>query len=398
MSILAATGLALGMVILGLVPINLSFVKNNIEQHLRENLGLDVTFQGPLRLRLGPKPRVDGAAIEIRKLGAANEVLARVDAVSLSPHLIEILRGRIHVESIHIADVAFDYCAELPAFGNNETSAEPLPSIAANDLKVTNLQLYCGTPGDELSLNVVVAELNGSAPANESMSGTVRGRVKDLPIELEAHGGSLNSLLASPDSFPLQLSISPQGAEFRLEGVINDPLDRLELRADTSLRAKNAQSILSKLGMSVSEVAEIEFSSEVWLDDGTFGIESFVGKLGRTAIDARGLARFSLERRYYELDVQLGQLQAGLFGSESVMSEENDDSEAFDLPPLFNALRDFDGNIQVTADQLTDGVIRVDNLELEGSLSDGNLVLSRYQMHLMGSPFEGEARLDLHSV
>ena len=61
-SILAATVLALGVIISGLVPIDLSFVKSNIEQHLQENLDLDVTFQGPLRLRLGPKPRVDGAA------------------------------------------------------------------------------------------------------------------------------------------------------------------------------------------------------------------------------------------------------------------------------------------------------------------------------------------------
>ena len=65
-SILAATVLAVGVVILGLVPINLSFVKGTIEQYVRENLDLDVTFQGPLRLRLGPNPRVEAAAIERR--------------------------------------------------------------------------------------------------------------------------------------------------------------------------------------------------------------------------------------------------------------------------------------------------------------------------------------------
>ncbi len=168
-SILAATVLALGVIILGLVPINLSFVKDAIEQHVRENLDLEVTFQGPLRLRLGPNPRVEAAAIEIHKLGAVDEVLARVAALSVNPRLFEIVRGRIHVKAIQITDVEFDYCAALPSFGNDKIGTEPLPSIAATNFVVSNLQLYCGDRRDEQSLNVVVAELNGSAPTNEAM-------------------------------------------------------------------------------------------------------------------------------------------------------------------------------------------------------------------------------------
>lgn len=33
----------------------------------------------------------------------------------------------------------------------------------------------------------------------------------------------------------MQLSVAAQGAEFRLEGAVNEPLGRFELRADTSL-------------------------------------------------------------------------------------------------------------------------------------------------------------------
>ena len=221
-SILAATVLALGLLISGLVPINLSFVKSTIEQHVRENLDLDVTFQGPLRLRLGPKPRVDGAAIEIRKLGAANEVLARVDAVSLSPHLIEILRGRIHVESLHIAGVEFDYCAELPALGNDETSAKPLPSIAANDLTVTNLQLYCGTPGDEQKLKVVVEELL------EVISETLE---KDNSIEIRGFGTFYTKIrkprparnIKTGETVPLKERVVPL---FRYSADLKGKIDR----------------------------------------------------------------------------------------------------------------------------------------------------------------------------
>ncbi len=284
-SILAATALALGVVILGLVPINLSFVKDAIEQHVRENLDLDVTFQGPLRLYLGLNPRVEAAAIEIHKLGAVDEVLARVAELSVNPRLFEIVRGRIHMTSIQITDVEFDYCAAMPSFGNGEISTDPLPSIAAKTLVVTNLHMYCRDRRDGQKLDVVVTELNGSAPANEAMSATVRGRVNDLSIELEAHSGNLNALLARPESFPLQLSIAAQGAEFRLEGAINDLFGRLELRADTSFRSQNPQSLLSDLGISIPEVAEFEFAGQAWLNFSAVGIENLVGKIGNSKID-----------------------------------------------------------------------------------------------------------------
>ncbi len=141
-SILAATVFAVGVVILGLVLINLSFVKGTIEQYVRENLDLDVTFKGPLRLRLGPNPRVEATAIEIHKLGAVDEVLARVAAVSVNPRLFEILRGRIHVKAIQITDVQFDYCAAMPSFGDDNNGTEPLPSIASTSLLATNLHIY----------------------------------------------------------------------------------------------------------------------------------------------------------------------------------------------------------------------------------------------------------------
>jgi len=394
-SILAATVLALGVVILGLVPINLAFVKDTIEHYAQENLDLDVTFQGPLRLRLGPNPRVEAAAIEIHKLGAVDEVLARVAALSVNPRLFEIVQRRLHMKAIQISGVRFDYCAALPSFGDDKNGTEPLPSIAVKSLTVSNLHIYCGDSSVEQTLKVVVAELHGSAPANEAMSATVKGRINDLPIELEAHSGNLNALLANPDTLPFRLSIAAKGAEFRLEGAINDPFGRFELGADTSLRVQNPQNLLSNLGISIPELAEFEIAGQASLNIDGVGVENLVGKLGNSNIDARVLARFSPERNYYEVDAHLSRLQPELFGSASVTSEENDNLEAVDLRSLFDTLREFDGMIHVSVDELTSAAVHIENLDLDAKLSNGSLDLSRFQMLFMGSPIEAEARLDM---
>ena len=99
----------------------------------------------------------------------------------------------------------------------------------------------------------------------------------------------------------------------------------------------------------------------------------------------------SSERNYYEVDAHLNRLQPDLFGSASVISEENDDLEVVDLRSLFDALREFDAKIHVTVDRLTSAAVHVDDLELAASLSDGSLVLSRYHMLFMGSQVEAEA-------
>jgi uncharacterized protein involved in outer membrane biogenesis len=394
-SILAATVLAVGVVVLGLVPINLSFVKDTLEQYVRENLDLEVSFQGPLRLRLGPNPQVEATAIEIHKLGAVNEVLARVATLSVNPRLFDIVSGRMHMTAIQITGAEFDYCAALPSFGDGKNATEPLPSIAVKTVIVSNLHIYCGDRSVGQTLNVVVAELNGSAPADEAMSATAKGRINDLPIELEAHSGNLNALLANPDTLPLQLSVSTQGAEFRLEGAINEPFGRFELGADTSLRVQNPQSLLSNLGISIPELAEFEIAGHVSLNIDGVGVENLVGKLGNSKIDARGLARFSSERNYYEVDAHLSRLQPDLFGLASANSEENIELETVDLRSLFDALRKFDGKVHISADELTGAAVHIENLNLDASLSDGSLDLSRFQMLFMGSPIEAEARLDM---
>jgi len=394
-SILAATVLALSAIILGLVPVSLSFVKDSIEKRLRENLDLDVTFKGPLRLRLGPNPRVEAAAIEIRKAGAVDEVLARVAAVSVNPRLFEIMWGRMHLKAVQITGLEFDYCAALPSFGNEETGTDSPPSIAAKTLVVTNLHIYCGDLKDARSLDIVVAELHGSAPADEAMSATVRGRINELPIELEVRSDNLNALLANRETFPLQLSIVAQGAEFHLDGAVNEPHGRIELRADASFRAEKPQSLLSNLGISIPDIAEFEIVGEAWLNFDAVGVENLVGTIGNSNIDARGLVRFSSERNYFEVDANLSRLHADLFGSTSIVSAENDGLVAADLRSVFDALREFDGKFHVTVDQLTGAAVHIENLGLDASLSDGSLILSRYQMGYMGSLIEAEARLDM---
>ena len=61
------------------------------------------------------------------------------------------------------------------------------------------------------------------------MSATVRGRINDLSIELEAHSENLNTLLASPGIFPLQLSIAAQRMPVRRAVPADSVVEKLRI-------------------------------------------------------------------------------------------------------------------------------------------------------------------------
>ena len=102
---MAAVLLLLLLIVAGLLPINLWFVKSALEQYADANFDTDIRIQGPLRLRLGPNARLSASLIEVRKSSAEDELLARVGTLIVKPRLLDLLRGNIHLRDIGVRDV-----------------------------------------------------------------------------------------------------------------------------------------------------------------------------------------------------------------------------------------------------------------------------------------------------
>ena len=70
---LAVIGFLLGLVVIGLIPVSLSPIRQPLRRFAQENLAPDLEIRGSFTLRLGPSPRVDAADIVIRAVGIVNE-------------------------------------------------------------------------------------------------------------------------------------------------------------------------------------------------------------------------------------------------------------------------------------------------------------------------------------
>ena len=83
---------------LGVLPINLFFVKSTISEAVREQLGADLDIQGPLRLRLGFNSSLSASAVSLSMPGSADQPLITIEKLRVRPQLLALLRGDVFLQ------------------------------------------------------------------------------------------------------------------------------------------------------------------------------------------------------------------------------------------------------------------------------------------------------------
>jgi len=78
---------------LGVIPINLFFVKTAISAAALEHTGAELDIEGPLRLRLGFNPSLSASNLYLHVPGPAGQPLLAIEKVTIKPLLLKILRG-----------------------------------------------------------------------------------------------------------------------------------------------------------------------------------------------------------------------------------------------------------------------------------------------------------------
>ncbi len=402
-SILVMVVLSVFMVITGLVPIGLSFTKGTLGRYAEENLNADLEIHGPIRLRLGLNAYLEAAAVEVRKAGALDEVLAQVAVLSASLDLFALLRGDLHIKSIQIDGVKIDYCAALPSIGATGVSEESSPptnrttSIATDSVVVTGVEIDCADQSIEQSPNIVVDEIRGSAPTGQAVSLSANGRISSALFQIEAQGGNLNTMLESLDGFPLRVVATAEGASIVLTGEVDEFLGELEFNTQVDLSVKSARDFLGNLGIDIPDVGGLEVSAQARLNNESARVEKFKVRIGRNEIDGTANAGFDSERDHFEIDARAGHIDFSSFGLSSGQSNLTEDLTSIEFQALFDNLRKFDGHAHVVIDQLAGGEMRLDGVEVDVSLSDGLLDVSSSANYFMGGSFSAEAGLDLRS-
>ena len=107
-------GTAISLVILlacfglGLLPLNLFFLKSTITETVREHTGAELLVEGPLRLQLGLQPKLTAREVKIRWPSEPYPLSASIRDLAIQTRMPSVWRGDIDLQSATARDIVIN--------------------------------------------------------------------------------------------------------------------------------------------------------------------------------------------------------------------------------------------------------------------------------------------------
>jgi uncharacterized protein involved in outer membrane biogenesis len=406
--LLAALGafvLVIAVLLSGLLPLNLFFLKSSLANAVRENAGVELSIAGPLRIRLGTRPRINANGIEIKTLDASPRSIAQLEHLEVGPRMLDLMRGDLHFRSLDLAGIELDHCAlfalpsgKVPNNGQGEDGA--LPSIAVDRLTMEGLDIGCAGENDRPGTDLRVSRLQASAPKGGRISIDAEGEMRDLPYSLQARLGGLRELTGNAAEFPLKLYLSVAETTILLDGAVARPLTHPRLTAAIELQVPDPSTWFELFEIEAVPLGPIELSGHADADAGSLTLDGMAFTLGRTQARFDAAARRRDGRPLFELDAKIARFDiepVTQFFPPETGAANSSEADTRSLQPLFGFLDQFDAGVRLKIDQLLNSPLAIDDLQLAAGLANGILDLEEAALVVEGNPVTAQASLDLRA-
>lgn len=344
-------------VALGLIPINLFFAKNSISEWVLENAGWKLDVDGPMRLRLGPRPTLSASVLSFTNANQPGGPLVQADKLLVRTRVLSVLRKKVDIRSLQISGIAVDYCH-----------------------------------GQDCELDFLPERLNlrATAPLDQALTVKIDGRNSSGDVELNASGDSLTQLLDDPDKYSFDLNLQAFSSTFDGNGTLRNPLSNAQLSGQFEIESSSLSALLQNFGIEVKNLGEFSAHSALAISASEIAFQNLEGTLDEKQFSLNGLVRNSGSRPWIELDGQLSQLDLQRLSADG---DENEHPDAgFD--PFFDLLGSFDGRFSLQLGRLLNAPIAVDELALQARLDRGLLTLDRADVFLSGTHLEANGELE----
>lgn len=339
---------------LGLVPINLSWLKADVSEWVANQSGLDLQIRGDLKLRLGLKPLLSAREIILNNPAEKGQSLLSLDQVTASPKILPFLKGNFLMRELSMTGASLDYCQRNfptidPATDLSVDQGGQQPSISVDKFRLADLSPECSNTDEVQNWIPARLDLTGMVPLGKPLLVEIQGIGSTQTFFLSLSGESLDKLMDHPDDFSFQ-------GDFEIPDAVL-----------LSLKAKTAPG-----GVDIERL------------DGTVADQSF---------HLTGQARDLLSRPQLEIDANMDTLDiallAALSGSDDEIGTKNTDFQ-----PLYDLLSTFDAKFKAEVGQVLNTPLTVDDLFVEGNLQDGLLTIGRAGARLDDNPVNADFSLD----
>lgn len=389
----AGLGLAIGAVsvLAGLLPLNLFFVKSAISEAVQTASGLRLELQGPVRLRLGPRPSLTASEIALLRPGG-NTVAVKLEQVKAVSRLGFLLRGEWRLKGLRLTGLELDFCelATLPAVSGESGGTGALPEFPAIDELQLEFRSGCSIAEDYPPYLPDEGSLRAKLPYEGAAQWVVDGRSAGEDWRLDLTTGNLNHLPIGPESWPVNAAVTLLSSRLDFVGELADPLGQPGLAGDVALEIPRVEHLSSWLALDTAVSGPLRLDGRLAANAEAFGIEDLSGSWN--GLEFAGSVQWSTAKKRPRLDFDLA---LGVFDpailENSPASPGEAMAESFDLRPLMDGLAAFDGRFRLHVDQIRNRAVNLQDLTLAGALDQGTLDLESFRAEIEGIPVQAQA-------
>jgi uncharacterized protein involved in outer membrane biogenesis len=361
--ILLGTAISLAILLaclgLGLIPLNLFFLKTTITETVRDHTGAELIVEGPLRLQLGWQPKLTAREIVVRWPEEPHPLSASIRDLTIQTRLASVWRGDIDLQSLTARDIVIDP-------GSYDVS-DWLPE----------------------RLN-----LEAAAPLNRAMSLVLEGRIRSEDWSVSLTGASLGELLKATKEYPLAVNLTLPGSALGFEGSILLPWETPHISGQLDVQSTDLSALLLRLGREVPGLGPFSLQSGIELDESMIELGNLEAMLDDFSFTLTALARDWSTRPWFDVTANIPLIDpAGLPGmNEAIVIP--DPGTPLDLQPLFDQVAGFDGQVALTVGEVRHADFPVRDLAVFASLDKGLLTISKATASVSGIEASAQGALD----
>ncbi len=344
---------------LGLLPLNLFFLKTTINEAVLEHTGLELMVEGPLRLKLGWSPQLTARQITLGFPATAQQPSVFIDNVSVQTRMRSVLRGDIDLSSLKARRIAIDP-------GPME------PGVALPEY-----------------LN-----LDAAAPLDQKMSLQITGQLEGEALSVSLAGASLNDLLGASSEYPIEAELNAVGSALQVQGALLLPWSALGYAGNLAADSSDLSALLRQFGQEIAGLGPLSAKADIQVSQSVVKIERLEGNLDGFAFMLSGLARDWSSRLWLELNAHLPLLDLAAIPGVSRDAVPDEAGNALELQAILDLLAGFDGQAEVTVDQVKNAPLPIKELDITAGLREGRLVVENAASIISGSKVSAQVSLD----
>lgn len=410
------------------IPIELPWVKSQIETAATKALGREFAIEGPLSLipSIPPAIQIEGVRVGNPDGWPAGE-LARLTLARVQLHVLSLIKGEVLIEEIAVDGLALDLETDASGVPNwlltqpedaRKVGSEPkaLKFIELAELSLSGIRVVRRDAATGKSVELTMDEISGSALDREPMHLQVRGAVHELSYELELNAGPLADLAEGTKPWPLDLVVEIMGVELTVRGEIAEPLRGKGISLDFELNGRRMQDLGQLFGTKLPPIRSFDLRGHIDEAGGKYRLVDLAAQIGSTSLTGSFEVDISGARPVFSGGVDIPAIDAGpLFAAIRDVDEarQNDDTRArtpqesdlstlesevatkvdLDQPVLtLEPLTKLDARFSLTVHELINTQTSLADARLDIKVADGRLT-APLSVTLAEVPFKGELSL-----